>query len=60
MSFWKFLTLVTFWNLMDVEMSNYIGVLSDSLGVKFVSDQKQGSSGIWTRDHSHPKRVSYP
>ena len=19
-----------------------------------------GSSGIWTRDHSHPKRVSYP
>ena len=24
------------------------------------TDQIQGSSGIWTRDLSHPKRESYP
>ena len=35
-------------------------ILSQSLNILSALIKKKGSSGIWTRDLSHPKGESYP
>ena len=45
----------------EIVSSNLAGAfLQKYIKVEFQSFKKVGSSGIWTRDLSHPKRESYP